>query len=83
MLKIDRSFIEDIPFHQDDMEIASSIVSMGHTLGLKIMAEGVETQEQLDFLRGKGCDGYQGFFKSKAVPAKEFSRLLRDQQQKG
>ena len=83
VLKIDRSFIEDIPFHQDDMEIASSIVSMGHTLGLKIMAEGVETQEQLDFLRDKGCDGYQGFFKSKAVPAKEFSRLLRDQQQKG
>ncbi|TAK64398.1 PAS domain S-box protein [Methylobacter sp.] len=80
VLKIDQSFINDIPFHQDDMEIASTIVSMGHILGLKIMAEGVETQEQLDFLREKGCDSYQGFIKSKPLPAEEFAGLLHNQQ---
>ncbi|HEY8037777.1 MAG TPA: EAL domain-containing protein [Methylobacter sp.] len=80
-LKIDKSFIVDIPHNKDDMEIAATIVAMGHTLGLKVLAEGVETPEQLAFLRKNGCDAYQGFIKSPPVPAEEFTELLRDQQQ--
>ncbi len=81
VLKIDKRFIDDIPFHQDDMEIAATIIAMGHILGFKVLAEGVETPEQLAFLQEKGCDSYQGFLKSKAVSAKAFATLLRDQQQ--
>ncbi|MFI3185704.1 MAG: EAL domain-containing protein [Methylococcaceae bacterium] len=80
VLKIDKSFIDDIPFHQDDMEIAATIVAMGHILGFKVLAEGVETPEQLAFLQEKGCDMYQGYIKSKPVPADEFVLLLREQQ---
>jgi EAL domain-containing protein (putative c-di-GMP-specific phosphodiesterase class I) len=80
-LKIDKSFIDDIPFHQDDMEIAATIIAMGHTLGFKVLAEGVETPEQLAFLLEKGCDSYQGYIKSKPVSAHEFAELLRKQQQ--
>ncbi|HEY8095880.1 MAG TPA: EAL domain-containing protein, partial [Methylobacter sp.] len=78
-LKIDKSFIDDIPHLQDDMEIAATIIAMGHMLGFKVLAEGVETAEQLAFLQDKGCDAYQGYIKSKAVPADEFVALLRAQ----
>jgi diguanylate cyclase (GGDEF)-like protein/PAS domain S-box-containing protein len=76
LLKIDKSFIDDIPHLQDDMEIASSIIAMGHILGFKVLAEGVETHEQLAFLQEKGCDMYQGYIKSRPVPAEEFAKLL-------
>jgi diguanylate cyclase (GGDEF)-like protein/PAS domain S-box-containing protein len=79
VLKIDKSFIDDIPSLQDDMEITATIVAMGHILGFKVLAEGVETLEQLAFLREKGCDTYQGYIKSKPLPAEEFARLLLDQ----
>ncbi len=80
LLKIDKSFIDDIPHLQDDMEIASTIIAMGHILGFKVLAEGVETPEQLMFLQEKGCDMYQGYIKSRPVPAEEFVELLRNQQ---
>jgi diguanylate cyclase (GGDEF)-like protein/PAS domain S-box-containing protein len=76
VLKIDRSFITDIPQDSDDMEIAAAVIAMGHSLGIRVLAEGVETAEQLDFLRLKGCDSYQGFFRSRPVAADEFVRLL-------
>jgi diguanylate cyclase (GGDEF)-like protein/PAS domain S-box-containing protein len=76
VLKIDKHFIDDIPFHQDDMEIATTIIAMSHTLGFKVLAEGVETAEQLAFLQEKGCDLYQGYIKSKPVPAEDFALLL-------
>jgi diguanylate cyclase (GGDEF)-like protein/PAS domain S-box-containing protein len=79
VLKIDKSFIDDIPSLQDDMEITATIVAMGHILGFKVLAEGVETLEQLAFLREKGCDTYQGFIRSKPLPAEEFAQLLREQ----
>ncbi len=79
VLKIDKSFIDDIPSIQDDMEITATIVAMGHILGFKVLAEGVETLEQLAFLREKGCDTYQGYIKSKPLPAEEFAQLLREQ----
>ena len=80
VLKIDRSFIENIPLLKDDMEITETIIAMGHTLGFKVLAEGVETPEQLAFLRNKGCDTYQGHIKSKPVSAEAFAMLLRHQQ---
>ncbi|MGR9013575.1 MAG: bacteriohemerythrin [Gammaproteobacteria bacterium] len=79
VLKIDKSFIDDIPHLQDDMEIASTIIAMGHILGFKVLAEGVETEAQLDFLRKQNCDSYQGYIKSPPVPAEAFIELLRDQ----
>ena len=79
VLKIDKSFIDDIPSVQDDMEITATIVAMGHILGFKVLAEGVETLEQLAFLKDKGCDSYQGFIRSKPLPAEEFAQLLREQ----
>ena len=82
VLKIDKSFIDDIPHLQDDMEITATIIAMGHTLGIKVLAEGVETQEQLAFLREKGCDAYQGYLASKPVPAEDFAELLREQYKK-
>lgn len=75
-LKIDKSFIDDIAHDQDSVEIATTINAMGHTLGFKVLAEGVENQPQLDFLKTIGCDTYQGYIKSKPLPADEFIALL-------
>ncbi|MFZ2724918.1 MAG: EAL domain-containing protein [Methylococcaceae bacterium] len=79
-LKIDKSFIDDIPYKQGDMAIAATIIAMGHILGFKVLAEGVETPQQLAFLHEKGCDNYQGYIKSKPVSAEEFEKLVRQQQ---
>ncbi|MCP4596720.1 PAS domain S-box protein [Neptuniibacter sp.] len=78
VLKIDKSFVDDIPSDKDDMVIASTIVAMGHSLGLKVLAEGVETAEQLEFLRSKTCNSYQGFLTSPPVPADIFERYLQE-----
>jgi diguanylate cyclase (GGDEF)-like protein/PAS domain S-box-containing protein len=80
LLKIDKSFIDDIPHLQDDMEIAATIIAMGHILGFKVLAEGVETMAQLAFLQEKGCDMYQGYIKNRPIQAEEFAELLREQQ---
>ncbi len=79
VLKIDKSFIDDIPHSKDDMEIAATIVAMAHNLGFKVIAEGVETKEQLEFLRLKGCDSYQGYYKCKPIPIDEFTKLLQEE----
>ena len=81
MLKIDQSFIREIPDSADDMAISAAIIAMGHSLGLHVLAEGVETQAQLDFLRGHSCDGFQGYLRSRPVPADAFSVLLQAQAQ--
>ncbi|WP_445370805.1 EAL domain-containing protein [Methylomonas sp. HW2-6] len=75
-LKIDKSFINDIPDSDDDKEIASAIIGMAHTLRLKVLAEGVETPAQLQFLAKQGCDFYQGYYKSPALPANTFAALV-------
>lgn len=77
VLKIDKNFIDDIPYLQGDMEITATIIAMAHTLGFKVSAEGVETPEQLAFLQEKGCDSYQGYLNSQALPAEGFAELLR------
>lgn len=74
-LKIDRAFVKDIP-NKDDGTIASSIIALAQALDLRIVAEGVETQEQLDFLRRHHCDQYQGFFHSRPVKASEVTQYL-------
>lgn len=75
-LKIDRSFVNEIQVKGDDAEITRAIILMAQSLGLEIVAEGVETKEQLDFLEALGCDYYQGYFFSKPLPEQEFERLL-------
>jgi diguanylate cyclase (GGDEF)-like protein len=75
-LKIDRSFIREIVTSRDDAEIVRAIVTLAHSLHLKVIAEGVETAEQLTFLRSLGCDQYQGFHCSPPLPPAEFIALL-------
>jgi len=75
-LKIDRSFVRDLMSNPDDASIVKAIISLAHNLRLRVVAEGVETAEQLGFLRELGCDQYQGFFCSPAVPAPAFEALL-------
>ncbi len=81
-LKIDRGFIAELISRADDASIVRAIVSLAHSLRLKVVAEGVETSEQLNVLRSLGCDQYQGFCFSPAVPAAQFAALLRESQQK-
>jgi EAL domain-containing protein (putative c-di-GMP-specific phosphodiesterase class I) len=78
-LKIDKTFIDDIPFSQDDCVITATIIDMAHHLGFKVLAEGVETPEQLTFLREHGCDSYQGSLYSVALSADDFRMLLNSQ----
>ena len=79
-LKIDRSFVRDIPDDPDDMQIASAIIGMARGLNLRVLAEGVETAAQRDFLLAQGCHAYQGFLCSRPVPAAQFAELASRQQ---
>lgn len=76
-IKIDQSFIKDIPQNNDSMTIVSAITAMARELNVASLAEGVETKQQLEFLRNKGCDYAQGYYFSKPVPAKSFFELLQ------
>ncbi len=76
-LKIDRSFVKDIGVDEDDAAIVRAIIALGHNLGLGIVAEGVSSQVQLEFLRAERCDSVQGFLMSQAVPAGDFAQLVR------
>lgn len=76
VLKIDRSFIRDIIVDEADRKLVSAAIAMAHSLGLKVVAEGVETEEQLAMLAGQGCEIAQGYLFSKPVPAAEISKML-------
>jgi EAL domain-containing protein (putative c-di-GMP-specific phosphodiesterase class I) len=76
-LKIDQSFIRDITSDKAAASLATSIISMAHSLGVRVIAEGVETEEQLNFLKDYDCDEIQGFYCSKPIPAESFTGLLK------
>jgi len=75
-LKIDRSFIQEIPHHEDDIAITKAIIALGKSLNLKLIAEGVETQEQKDFLVRNECDFIQGYYYSKPITSEDMRQLL-------
>jgi EAL domain-containing protein (putative c-di-GMP-specific phosphodiesterase class I) len=77
-LKIDRSFINEVTSNAEDASIVRAIISLAHGLRLKVVAEGVETAEQLTLLKNLGCDQYQGYHFSPALPPAKFSSLLRN-----
>jgi diguanylate cyclase (GGDEF)-like protein/PAS domain S-box-containing protein len=76
-LKIDRSFIRELATNSDDASVVRAMISMGRSLQMKVVAEGVETREQLECLRRYGCPEGQGYYFSKAIDAADFTRLLR------
>jgi diguanylate cyclase (GGDEF)-like protein len=78
-IKIDRSFISTMTERQNHIEVAAAIISMAHSLGLKTVAEGVETARQRDLLKGLGCHEFQGYLVSKPIPEKEIEDLLAAQ----
>lgn len=77
-LKIDKSFVDDVTTSANDAAIALSVISLAHNLNMQVIAEGVETREQLQFLTERGCDEMQGYFFSPPVNAEAFTRLLSE-----
>lgn len=75
-LKIDQSFVKDLPHNEHDIGITKTVIALAKSLNLSIIAEGVETQEQKDFLLESGCENVQGYFYSKPLPSEEMKRVL-------
>ena len=81
-LKVDRSFVSEATTNSDTAAIAATIIAMGRQLGLKVVAEGIETAEQLEFLRHHRCDQMQGFYFSRPLPPADLeSRFMRQADQ--
>jgi polar amino acid transport system substrate-binding protein len=77
-LKIDKSFVQEITTNSNAEAIANTVIDLAHKMNLTVVAEGVETKEQLCFLKNEGCDRAQGYFFSKPLPASEIEKMLRD-----
>ena len=82
-LKIDRSFVLNIEWNSNDAVICAATISLGHSLGLGVIAEGVETQAQRDFLSASGCHDYQGYFFSRPLPLDGFEQSIAAQESRG
>ncbi len=78
-VKIDRSFVSEIPANHADCALAAAIIAMADRLGIPVVAEGIETSAQADFLRGEGCQEFQGYLLGKPIPVTDFERLLQDE----
>ena len=76
-LKIDRSFVQNIKNNKDDLALCEAIIIMAHRLGIKVVAEGIETEEQLRLIIGIGCDYGQGFYFCKPLPAGEVEAFVK------
>jgi EAL domain-containing protein (putative c-di-GMP-specific phosphodiesterase class I) len=76
-LKIDRSFVADLEVDEQNRAITTAIVGLGQALKLHVVAEGVETAGQLEFLQSRECDAYQGYLFSKALPPEEFAEIVQ------
>jgi EAL domain-containing protein (putative c-di-GMP-specific phosphodiesterase class I) len=81
-LKIDKSFINDILTDSDDASITEAIIAMAHSLKLKVIAEGVETREQLVFLEDRGCDEMQGYYLSKPLSENDLAHFIKSREEK-
>jgi EAL domain-containing protein (putative c-di-GMP-specific phosphodiesterase class I) len=77
-LKIDQSFVRNIASEKESALIAVSIIDLAHNMGLRVVAEGIETQEQLEYLFARGCDEMQGFLFSRPLEASAFERVLQE-----
>jgi len=82
-VKIDRSFVSSLPDSHCDAQITSAVIALGHSLGLTVIAEGAETQAQIDFLRKEGCDEVQGYFFSRPLSAGDMRVFLGQPAQSG
>jgi predicted signal transduction protein with EAL and GGDEF domain len=82
IIKIDRSFVRDVAQDADDAAIVAGIIALAHSLRLEVVAEGVETEAQLNYLRAQKCDLLQGYYLSQAVPAAQFEQLVRARETK-
>ncbi|HEV3042247.1 MAG TPA: EAL domain-containing protein, partial [Roseiarcus sp.] len=76
-LKIDKSFVRDLPHDENDRAVATAVISLGQRLNLRVIAEGVETDAQVAFLRDNNCDEMQGYLFSKPAPAEEIAAMLK------
>ena len=75
-VKIDQSFVRNLVPHSTDLALCQAIIAMAHALKMKVIAEGVETQQQRDLLAASGCDYAQGYYYSRPVPSDEFEKLV-------
>ena len=82
-LKLDKSFVDGLPHDEEDIAISRAVIALAHSLKLRVIAEGVETNEQLTFLHDNGCDVIQGYIVSPPLPAEGFAKLVREHQQMG
>lgn len=79
VLKIDRSFVQELPNNQGDVSLVEAILAMGHSLGLKVVAEGVDTEQQHQFLQQHGCGFLQGYHFGKPMPEQELKEWMDKQ----
>ena len=80
MIKLDQSFVHDVTRDPNNATIVRTVIAMAHGLELTVIAEGVETEEQLAFLKEQGCDEMQGYLLSNPVPAEALTTILRQQE---